>query len=52
MLIKKYLKTKNEAEVTFQFSRDGVKSVALVADFNDWQPIAMKYNNPYWEFRR
>lgn len=51
MLTKKYLKTKNEAEVTFEFKRSDVTSVALFADFNDWQPILMKYNKKKKAFR-
>lgn len=43
MLKKKFFKTKNEAEVTFEFSRQDVKSVSLVADFNQWQPVNMSY---------
>lgn len=42
MLKKKYLKTKGEYEVTFEFNRDGVEKVALVCENNDWQPVAMK----------
>ncbi|WP_371188650.1 isoamylase early set domain-containing protein [Thalassotalea maritima] len=43
MLTKKFFKTKDEAEITFDFSRDDVESAALVGEFNDWQPINMKY---------
>lgn len=43
MLTKKFFKTKDEAEVTFEFFKDGSESVALIAEFNDWQPVAMKY---------
>lgn len=51
MLIKKFFKTKDEAEVTFEFSRDDVESVALCGDFNDWQPLSMKYNKKEKTFR-
>ncbi len=44
MLTKKFFKTKDEVEVTFEFVRDGVESVALAGDFNDWQPAEMKFN--------
>jgi 1,4-alpha-glucan branching enzyme len=44
MLTKKYFKTKDEAEVTFEFNREDVTSAALVGDFNDWQGLEMKYN--------
>ena len=44
MLTKKFYKTKDEAEVTFEFGCDDVSSVALVAEFNDWQPMEMSYS--------
>lgn len=51
MLTKKFFKTKDEAEITFEFSRDDVESVALVAEFNDWQPLEMKFNKKEKAFR-
>lgn len=51
MLTKKFFKTNNEAEVTFQFSRNDVESVSLIAEFNDWQPIHMKFNKKEKAFR-
>ncbi len=42
MLQKKFFKTKDEVEVTFAFDANGADEVALVAEFNGWQPIAMK----------
>lgn len=42
MLKKKFFKTKDECEVTFAFDANGADSVALVGEFNDWEPIAMK----------
>jgi 1,4-alpha-glucan branching enzyme len=51
MLTKKFFKTKNETEVTFEFKRDNVSCVALVADFNDWQPVSMKFNRKKQAFR-
>jgi 1,4-alpha-glucan branching enzyme len=51
MLIKKYFKTKAEADVTFEFKRDNVENVALVAEFNEWQPIEMKFNKKTKAFR-
>jgi len=45
VLTKKFFKTKDQTEVTFAFSRADAKTVDLVADFNSWQPIAMKFNN-------
>lgn len=51
MLTKKFFKTKNVSEVTFEFSRKDVKSVSLLADFNDWQPMEMRYNKKEKAFR-
>lgn len=51
MLSKKFFKTKDEAEVTFEFTRDDVKSVELFGEFNDWQPVEMKYNKKTKVFR-
>ena len=42
MLKKKYFKTKNEWEITFEFESDEAETVALVAEANDWQPVDMK----------
>jgi len=44
MLTKRFFKTKQEAEVTFEFNISDVKKVQLVAEFNDWRPIDMKFN--------
>ena len=41
MLKKKYFKTKDVCEVTFEHEVEA-KEVALVAESNDWQPIEMK----------
>lgn len=43
MLTKKFFKTKDEAEITFEFYKDGLDSVSLVAEFNNWQPLDMKF---------
>lgn len=51
MLTKKFFKTKDEVEVTFEFSREDVTSVALAGEFNDWQPLAMKFNKKEKVFR-
>lgn len=51
MLIKKFFKTKNEAEVTFSFSREDAQSVSLYADFTDWQPMPMKLNKKEKSFK-
>ena len=51
MLTKKFFKTKDEAEIVFDFSRDDVESVSLFAEFNDWQPIEMKFSKKFNSFR-
>jgi len=43
MISKRYFKTKNEVEVTFEMpAEEANRSIALVADFLDWQPVEMK----------
>jgi 1,4-alpha-glucan branching enzyme len=51
MLTKKFFKTKDETEVTFEFNRSDVTSAELVADFNDWQAIEMKFNKKTQSFK-
>lgn len=51
MLKKKYFKTKDEAEITFEFARNDVKQVELLAEFNDWKPISMTFNKSSKAFR-
>lgn len=41
MLKKKYLKTKDEYEVTFELPTEA-SEVALVLETNNWEPVAMK----------
>lgn len=41
MVSKKFLKTKKEWEITFEYDNDGVEKVALVASANDWKPVEM-----------
>ena len=43
MLTKKFFKTKQEAEVTFELNVQQAKKVQLVAEFNDWQPVDMRF---------
>ena len=43
MINKRFFKTKDEVEVTFELAAEQVgQSVAIVADFLDWQPTEMK----------
>jgi len=42
MLQKKYVKAKDEFEVTFAFDANGAKTVDLVCEANGWEPMAMK----------
>jgi 1,4-alpha-glucan branching enzyme len=41
MLNKRYLKTKDEYEVTFEFADQTAKEVALVCEANNWEPVRM-----------
>lgn len=51
MLTKKFFKTKEEVEITFEFNRSDVTSVSLVADFNHWQGVGMKFNKKTQSFK-
>ncbi|WP_101757396.1 isoamylase early set domain-containing protein [Oceanicoccus sp. KOV_DT_Chl] len=51
MLKKKFIKSKDQTEVTFEFSRADIESVSLVADFNDWQPLDMSFSRKDKVFR-
>jgi len=42
MLKKKYFKTSDECEVTFEYKNDSVDNVALVSEVNNWKPVKMK----------
>jgi hypothetical protein len=42
MIKKRFFKTKDEVEVTFEYEEaEGVNSVALVSEHNNWQPVEM-----------
>jgi 1,4-alpha-glucan branching enzyme len=42
MLKKKFFKTIDECEVTFEFTAPEAKDVYLYGDFTNWEPVAMK----------
>jgi 1,4-alpha-glucan branching enzyme len=42
MVKKKFFKTLDECEVTFEFSAPEAHEVLLYADFNYWEPVPMK----------
>jgi 1,4-alpha-glucan branching enzyme len=42
MLKKRFFKTKEECEVTFELAADDAKHAELVCEVNGWQPIQMK----------
>jgi 1,4-alpha-glucan branching enzyme len=42
VLKKKFFKTKDECEVTFELTAVGATEVAVVGEFNNWEPVAMK----------
>ncbi len=42
MIKKRFFKTKDEVEVTFEYEgAEGVDSVSLVSEHNNWQPVDM-----------
>ena len=51
MIKKKFFKTRDEADVTFEFARDDISKVQLVAEFNQWQPLPMSFNKKDKVFR-
>lgn len=42
MLKKRFFKTKNDCEVTFEFAEQDANEVALIGDFGEWKPMPMK----------
>ena len=42
MLKKRFFKTKDECEVTFEYADNNAQNAELVSDFNGWQPLPMK----------
>ncbi|MDN3697095.1 MULTISPECIES: isoamylase early set domain-containing protein [Vibrio] len=42
MINKRFFKTKDEVEVTFELAAADAQSVAIVADFLDWEATPMK----------
>ncbi|WP_440877139.1 isoamylase early set domain-containing protein [Thalassotalea sp. PLHSN55] len=51
MLTKRFFKTKNETEITFEHPGEIDNQVELIAEFNDWQPLAMTYSKKHKAFR-
>lgn len=49
MLKKKFFKSNEECEVTFEFETHTAQEVVLVGEFNGWEPVAMKQakNGPF-----
>ena len=41
MMRKRFFKTRDDVEVTFEVAADGIRSAALVTDRHDWQPQPM-----------
>ncbi|MDX1301389.1 isoamylase early set domain-containing protein [Photobacterium sp.] len=44
MIKKRFFKTKDEVEVTFEWPKGDINNIALAADFNQWQATPMKLN--------
>ncbi len=51
MLKKRFFKTKNEVEVTFEVDKDNWQSAQVAGDFNDWQPEPMKLVKKSGQFK-
>ena len=51
MIKKKFFKTVDECEVTFEYTNESATDVALVGDYNGWEPVAMtrakKVDSPF-----
>ena len=45
---KKFFKTKDECEVTFEHITDSGQNVALVSESNGWLPVEMKKTHERW----
>ena len=41
MITKKFFKTKDDCEVTFEFASEEAQQVAVVGEFNNWEPVEM-----------
>jgi hypothetical protein len=41
MIKKRFFKTKDDVEVTFEYEGEDVTSVVLVSEHNNWQPVEM-----------
>lgn len=44
MLKKRFFKTKDEVEVTFEWPLNDESSVAIAGDFNEWEAVPLKLN--------
>ncbi len=41
MLSKRFFKTKDEVEITFEVDRPGINTADWVSEFTGWEPVAM-----------
>ncbi|RMG97327.1 MAG: 1,4-alpha-glucan branching protein [Chloroflexi bacterium] len=41
MIKKRFFKTKDECEVTFEYKPEQAKTIAVVCEANGWRPVAM-----------
>lgn len=51
MLKKRFFKTKDEVEVTFELDKEQRESVKIAGDFNNWQPEPMKLVKSSGQFK-
>jgi hypothetical protein len=53
MINKKFVKSRNVTKVSFEPSEVEVDSIALIADFTDWQPLEVpKLKNGKWKLEQ
>ncbi|GEM76185.1 isoamylase early set domain-containing protein [Vibrio sagamiensis] len=51
MLKKRFFKTKDEVEVTFELEKRHWSTIQIAGDFNDWQPEPMKLVKKSGQFK-
>ena len=53
MIQKKFVKSRNITKVSFEFNELDADSIALIADFTNWQPIEVpKLKNGKWKLEQ
>jgi 1,4-alpha-glucan branching enzyme len=53
MIQKKFVKSRNVTKVSFEFNELDADSIALIADFTNWQPVEVpKLKNGKWKLEQ